>query len=151
MEDLKSKTVRQLQEYCRDNNKKQDLIDLIQDNNVFQFHNSLFSKSKKERALKIKCCDKYYKESYVKTHLQTKKHQNYKSTNPLEITCKDCERNIKKSVAKDHGGIYHRDDFNDLQSLSYDCRPTPRILPNAWHHLKLQITKEGKYHHPHKR
>ncbi|GBN00497.1 hypothetical protein AVEN_86385-1, partial [Araneus ventricosus] len=107
MEDLKSKTVRQLQEYCRGNDirgysklKKVELITLIQYHNglsSFPFHNDLFSKPKKKRGLKIRCCGKLFKESSINKHLQTKAHQNYKP---------------KKASQEDHG-----DDFDNMQRL----------------------------------
>ncbi|GFY19285.1 uncharacterized protein TNCV_4126721 [Trichonephila clavipes] len=83
---MESKTVRQLQDYCRENNirgysklKKSELIELIQRHIVFQFDYDLFSKPKKERELKVKCSDQYYKKSYMKQHLQSKNHQEYEN------------------------------------------------------------------------
>ncbi|GBN19564.1 hypothetical protein AVEN_125595-1, partial [Araneus ventricosus] len=109
MEDLKSKTVRQLQDYCRQNNirgysklKKVELIALIQYHNglsTFPFHDDLFSNQKKKRGLKIKCCGKLIKESSINKHLQTKAHQNYK---PKKATT--CQED-------------HRDDFSNMQRL----------------------------------
>ncbi|GBN18446.1 hypothetical protein AVEN_78474-1 [Araneus ventricosus] len=106
---MESKTVTQLRRYCCENKirgylklKKAELIELIQNQNIFQFHNDVFSKPKKERELKIKCCGQYYKKSYMKRHFQSEKHQNYQRTNvdsslptkpkkATQIKCDDCE------------------------------------------------------------
>ncbi|GBO02348.1 hypothetical protein AVEN_108874-1 [Araneus ventricosus] len=131
MEDLKSKTVRQLQNYSRENKirgysklKKSALIDLLQ-NNVYQFHNDLFNKPRKERELKVKCCDLYYKASYMKRHLQSKKHQTYEKANvfsfdaslfpkpkkarPTQIKCDECGKYYKPAYEGHHlRSIIHR-------------------------------------------
>ncbi|XP_035210408.1 uncharacterized protein LOC118184789 [Stegodyphus dumicola] len=105
--DFQSKTVRQLQDYCRENDirgysklKKVELIALIQYHNGFsRFHNDLFIKRKKKRELKIRCCGKLIKESSINKHLQTKAHQNYKP---------------KKASQE-----VHRDDFDNMQGLHH--------------------------------
>ncbi|GFW55305.1 rho_N domain-containing protein [Trichonephila clavipes] len=130
-------TVRQLQDYCRENNirgysklRKSELIQLIQSQqrvseNVFQFHDDLFSEPKKEREAKVKCCDQYYKKSYMAKHLQSKKHQSYEKANVFsfdaslfpkpkkertpQIKCSDCGTYYKPALKGHHlRSIKHR-------------------------------------------
>ncbi|GBM90907.1 hypothetical protein AVEN_46392-1 [Araneus ventricosus] len=118
---MESKTVQELKNYCRENNiqrysklKKSELVDLIQNHNGFSsFHNELFSKPKKKRELKIRCCGMLYKESNINKHLQTKAHQNYKPKKAT--TCQECGKDFKKG--RNHSDTYHRDDFNNMQRL----------------------------------
>ncbi|GFU97764.1 rho_N domain-containing protein [Trichonephila clavipes] len=126
---MESKTVQQLQDYCRENKirgysnlKKSELIELIQRYIVFQFDYDLFSKPKKERELKVKCCDQYYKQSYMKQHLQSKNHQEYenifsfdkslfgkpKKARPTQIKCNACGKYYKPAYKGHH-----------LRSLTY--------------------------------
>ncbi|GFX69609.1 uncharacterized protein TNCV_1769781 [Trichonephila clavipes] len=116
---MESKTVRQLQDYCRKNKirgdsklKKSELIEPIQRHIVFQFDYDLFSKPEKERQLKVKCCDQYY----MKQHLQSKNHQEYenvfsfdkslfgkpKKARPTQIKCNACVKYYKPAYKGHH-------------------------------------------------
>ncbi|GFY45599.1 uncharacterized protein TNIN_106341 [Trichonephila inaurata madagascariensis] len=120
-------TVAQLKNYCRENKirgysklKKVELIALIQNHSCFSsFHNDLFSKQKKKREHKIRCCGKFVKESSFNKHLQTKAHQNYKKKADADSTSTKTKKPKKETTSQED----HRDEFSNILRLHHMTIP----------------------------